>query len=164
MTICACKVSSTFCVQDILLVICLVSLVLCILLLLKSCYYLGYYIGHVQSVLLKVDGVEYKLDYEYLKPSKFFDLNKLENSGVSACICARIHNDTKVFGLVSIGILHFYLLFSQSSLKICKKLAQFKGLKCINALFFVRCDMGKICKHLFRHIENKINKTTAILI
>jgi DAPG hydrolase PhiG domain len=65
----------------------------------------GYYIGHIHNVVEKVGGVTQTLQIEFLRPSKFFDVNQFESAGITACVVGRINVKDPLFGPIAVGYL-----------------------------------------------------------
>lgn len=63
----------------------------------------GHYVEHTHKVVEKVGGVTKKLEIDFQRPSKYFDVSKFAQAGVTACICARIWSHEADVGLVAVG-------------------------------------------------------------
>ena len=63
----------------------------------------GHYVEHTHKVVEKVGGVTKRLEIVFQRPSKFFDVSRFAQAGVTACICARIWSHEDGIGLVAIG-------------------------------------------------------------
>ena len=62
----------------------------------------GYYVHHSHKTSEFLGGRTHAFQTEYDRPSKFFNIAKFREAGVTACVCARIHIlDT--LGLVSLS-------------------------------------------------------------
>jgi len=64
-----------------------------------------HYVEHTHKVVEKVGGVVKKLEIVFQRPSKYFDVSKFKQAGVTACICARIYSDEGP-GLGFVGVGH----------------------------------------------------------
>lgn len=63
----------------------------------------GHYIEHTHKVVEKVDGMTKNLEIVFQRPSKFFDVSRFSQAGITACICARIYSNESDIGMVGIG-------------------------------------------------------------
>ena len=51
----------------------------------------GYYVHHSHKTSEFLGGRTHAFQTEYDRPSKFFNIAKFREAGVTACVCARIH-------------------------------------------------------------------------
>lgn len=63
----------------------------------------GHYIDHIHIVEEKINGVSQSLQIEFVRPSRYFDVSKFEENGITACLTARIYVRDPTLGLVAAG-------------------------------------------------------------
>lgn len=62
-----------------------------------------HYLNNVHQVIENVGGNEQRLFIEFERPSKYFTISQFKKANVTACICARVHADDPVIGVVAVG-------------------------------------------------------------
>lgn len=63
----------------------------------------GHYVDNIFVVEEKIGSELVTFHIEYVRPSKYFDIDTFEQNGVTACLVARLHMKDKKMGLISVG-------------------------------------------------------------
>lgn len=63
----------------------------------------GHYVDHVHIVDEKISGVVQSVQIEFQRPSKFFDVSKFPEQGITAMLVGRIYVKDSLLGLVAAG-------------------------------------------------------------
>lgn len=58
----------------------------------------GHYIDHFQLVDERVGDRVISFQYEYLRPSRYFDIDSFDECGIKACVMARIYMKDATLG------------------------------------------------------------------
>jgi hypothetical protein len=67
----------------------------------------GHYIEHTHMIERVVNGVAKTFQFEFLRPSKFFDTEKFSENGITVCLLARIYIKHEYLGFIAIGHLMY---------------------------------------------------------
>jgi hypothetical protein len=65
---------------------------------------IGYYIGHTHIVEEKIAGSATKVNVNFTRPSRYFDVKKFPSAGITACVCARVYIDDPPFGRLTVPL------------------------------------------------------------
>lgn len=63
----------------------------------------GHYVEHTLIVEEKINDTVLSLQMEFVRPSKYFDTAKFKESGITACLVARLYSKDPVLGFVAMG-------------------------------------------------------------
>ena len=63
----------------------------------------GHYITHVHSVKENIGGTTFWFNIEFERPSKYFDVTKFEEQGITACLVARVFTKDSTLGVIAVA-------------------------------------------------------------
>lgn len=63
----------------------------------------GHYVDHIHIIEVNVGGKSRKLQIEYERPSKLFDMATFAENGITACIVGRVFDRNPTLGLIAVG-------------------------------------------------------------